>query len=129
MFVLLIAFFHFHSLFAKDLNVATPELVKRGKIVFEQNCVMCHGIHGLGDGPASRAINPKPRNFVKAEFKFGNSPAEMFKTVSNGIEGTAMPPWKDALSEEDRWAVIHYERTFNPEKNKVKSYDEMIKEK
>lgn len=112
---------------AQDYSVATPELLIRGKNVFEQNCITCHGEKGLGNGPASRAINPKPRNFVKADFKFGNSPAQMFKTVSNGIDGTAMPPWKDALPEIDRWAVIHYERTFNPQKNNVKPFDEAIK--
>lgn len=115
------------TLVANDFNRPSTEMLKRGKVVFQENCMACHGEKGLGDGPASKAINPRPRNFVKDKFKYGNSPAQMFKTVSNGIEGTAMPPWKDALSEADRWSVVHYERTFNFKKNKVKSFDEMTK--
>lgn len=114
-------------LIATDFSLPTPALLKRGKIVFEENCLMCHGVKGMGDGPAARAIKPRPRNFVEADFKFGNSPAQMFKTVSNGIPGTAMPPWKDVLPETDRWAVIHYERTFNPVKNNVLPFEEAIK--
>ena len=41
-----------------------------GKKVYEVNCVACHGTTGKGDGPVGAALNPKPRDFSTAEFKF-----------------------------------------------------------
>jgi mono/diheme cytochrome c family protein len=41
---------------------------------------------------------------------------ELFYWVSYGFQGSAMPAWKDTLTEEQRWDVINYARaTFgNP---------------
>lgn len=38
--------------------------VEKGKEVFIQRCVACHGATGHGDGPASGTLNPKPRKFA-----------------------------------------------------------------
>ena len=40
-----------------------------GKAVYEVNCSSCHGMAGKGDGPISAALNPRPRDFSKGEFK------------------------------------------------------------
>jgi mono/diheme cytochrome c family protein len=40
-----------------------------GKAAYELNCSSCHGMSGKGDGPISAALNPKPRDFSKGEFK------------------------------------------------------------
>ena len=40
-----------------------------GKADYELNCSSCHGLTGKGDGPISAALNPKPRDFSKGEFK------------------------------------------------------------
>jgi cbb3-type cytochrome oxidase cytochrome c subunit/cytochrome c553 len=90
----------------------TPEMIAAGKTVYEANCSGCHGNAGNGAGPAAAALNPKPRNFIEAKFKYGDRDTDLFKTVANGVTGTAMPPWKDALSDDQRWAVISYVRTF-----------------
>ncbi|MBI3544819.1 MAG: cytochrome C oxidase subunit IV family protein [Deltaproteobacteria bacterium] len=90
----------------------TPELVAKGKALFTQNCVTCHGGEGKGDGPAAAALTPKPRNFTATEgWKFGRTVSGIFKTVTNGSPGTPMPPFA-GLSAEDRFAVAHYVRTF-----------------
>lgn len=38
--------------------------VAKGKEIFAQRCVPCHGSTGHGDGPASATLNPKPRKFA-----------------------------------------------------------------
>lgn len=86
---------------------STPELVSRGQVVFSQNCVVCHGDHGQGDGPAAGSMDPKPRNLVKDKFKAGDSPKQIFNTITNGLYGTSMPPF-EYLSEQDRAALAYY---------------------
>jgi len=41
-----------------------------GKAVFTANCASCHGDSGKGDGPVGVALQPPPRDFSKADFKF-----------------------------------------------------------
>ena len=41
----------------------SPKLVRSGKRLYERRCLFCHGPHGEGNGPVSRGIFPKPRNF------------------------------------------------------------------
>lgn len=82
--------------------------LERGQKVFAANCVACHGEKGDGNGPAAKAISgAKPRNFIEGDFKYGSSKEELFKTVTNGVTGTAMPPW-NGLPEDDRKAVIEF---------------------
>lgn len=33
---------------------------------------------------------------------------DLYRVIASGIGGTAMPPWKDALPDEDLWAMVHY---------------------
>jgi len=42
----------------------------------------------------------------------GHTDGQLFYWVSYGVQGTAMPAFKDSLSEEERWNVINYLRTF-----------------
>jgi mono/diheme cytochrome c family protein len=44
-------------------GASTPDVAK-GKEIFAQRCVPCHGATGHGDGPASASLNPKPRVFA-----------------------------------------------------------------
>lgn len=48
---------------ASQPAAVTPD-VEKGKEVFNQRCVPCHGSTGHGDGPASASLNPKPRKFA-----------------------------------------------------------------
>ena len=97
----------------------TQEAVAAGKKVYEKRCWYCHGIEGRGDGPASKTMFPKPRNFTRNEYKvrsttFGSVPTDedLFRIVTSGIEGTAMPFWY-TISETERWQVLYYVKTFN----------------
>jgi mono/diheme cytochrome c family protein len=42
----------------------------KGKATFTTLCVSCHGETGKGDGPVGAMLQPPPRDFSKAEFKF-----------------------------------------------------------
>ena len=94
---------------------ATPALLEKGKTAYTTNCATCHGDKGDGNGVAGAYMTPKPRNFVADKFKKGDTAAAVFKTVSEGLPGTAMVAFGH-LSEDDRWAITHYLLSFRKAK-------------
>jgi mono/diheme cytochrome c family protein len=97
-----------------------PAMIARGKEIYTAKCAVCHGDEGDGRGPAGLALPLKP-----SDMRNRDALAEMrdnfwFWRVSEGglvepykSKGSAMPPWKDDLSVEDRWAVMAYQHTFS----------------
>ncbi len=83
----------------------------RGQKVYEANCVPCHGPTGRGDGPLAAGLTPPPADF-KVHMGAGHSDAQLFDWLTNGIQDTAMPAWGSRLSEQERWDVLNYIRTF-----------------
>lgn len=79
----------------------------RVKQLFQQNCAMCHGGSGRGDGPGAQGLEPAPTDFTDSERANNRSLLGLFDAVSDGIEGTAMAPFS-YLSEEERWALTFY---------------------
>ena len=78
-------------------TVADPAVLQRGEIVFAQSCATgyCHGAAGAaGKGPRLRGQS-LDRNRVS-------------EAIRDGIPKSAMPGWKDRLSEQDLSAVIAY---------------------
>jgi len=86
-----------------------------GQALFEVNCASCHGPEGAGDGPAAVALDPQPANLGDAAMMDTLSDAYLFWRVSEGggMEpfNSAMPAWK-FFSEEQRWQLVNYIRTF-----------------
>jgi mono/diheme cytochrome c family protein len=92
----------------KLLISATPELLAKGKTLFETNCTPCHGQLGRGDGPAAATMNPKPRNFTNpVGWTNGFALHSIYKTLSEGIKNSSMTPF-DYLSKQDRMSLVHY---------------------
>jgi len=91
----------------------TPELIAKGKTLFAVNCASCHGPQGFGDGPAAAALNPKPRNYHGTYWRFGGGVARIVQTISDGSPGTGMAGFTN-IPLEDRFALAHYVRTFEP---------------
>ncbi len=123
----------------------TPELVEQGKEIYFRRCSFCHGLLGDGNGPAADYLDPRPRDFTLGTFKFrttqsGELPTDedLFRTVSRGLSGTGMQAFdgdliKSGLSEQERWAVIYYIKTFvlefeDPEFDPYKSVIEIPKD-
>lgn len=96
---------------AKKLKNPLPKsdkVLAQGKKLVETNCVPCHGASGKGDGPAAAALPVKPANWTSAAVQ-AETDGEIFWKISNGRG--PMPPWKH-LPENDRWALVHFLRTF-----------------
>ncbi len=84
----------------------------RGAQVFAQYCATCHGPTGLGDGPVGKTLNPPPRNFQEAKFKYGDKDQDHFDVITNGAASKGgsplMAPWGKVIPEADRWALVKY---------------------
>lgn len=92
----------------------TPEMIAKGKQMFTTTCTSCHGPEGFGDGVAGATLNPKPRNFHELTgWKNGPKLASMYKTLQEGIPGSAMASFS-IIPPEDRFNIISYLRTLNP---------------
>lgn len=96
---------------------ATPQLLALGKKVYEKQCAACHGVDGRGQGEAAYLLYPKPRDFVAARYRQVSTwervptDVDLFQTITRGMPGSAMPSWAH-LPEEQRWALVHYIKTF-----------------
>ena len=90
-----------------------------GAELYAEHCTVCHGEEGDGNGPAAYRLRNKPRDFRPGIFKFRSTPsgslpldADLFRTLTRGIPGTAMLP-QSQLTERERWAVIRYLKEFS----------------
>jgi mono/diheme cytochrome c family protein len=108
-----------YLLVAATLCFALPAFAggnpEAGKKIFNQNCVVCHGVAGHGDGPASAGLNPKPANFSDPARLRVMTEEKQIHVVTNG--GAAeklspvMPPFGDALSPQQIRDVVAYVRS------------------
>jgi mono/diheme cytochrome c family protein len=91
----------------KTVMTPNPALMARGKALYAQTCATCHGPEGRGDGPGGVGLTPRPRNFTGATgWKNGTRLEDIYKTLSEGIKGSAMVSYSD-LSKRDRMALAH----------------------
>ncbi|MBI1257685.1 MAG: c-type cytochrome [Chloroflexi bacterium] len=87
--------------------------IAAGAQIFAQNCVRCHGAGGAGDGELVKSGQvPPPLSFADPKTSSTDTPVTWFNTITNGNIEHLMPPWKDALSTEQRWDVAMYVYTL-----------------
>jgi mono/diheme cytochrome c family protein len=89
--------------------IDTSDPLALGAQIFVDRCISCHGPGGRGDGDLVRAgqIANVP-DFTDPARRAGLTVEDYFEVITNGRIEKLMPPWKDALSEDERWAVAQY---------------------
>ncbi|QBQ14221.1 MULTISPECIES: cytochrome c/FTR1 family iron permease [unclassified Pseudomonas] len=80
----------------------------RGAPLYAQNCSVCHGATGAGDGPASVGMTPPPANLRDAARLDRLSLYAIYNTLGLGVEGTDMPSFADQLDDRQRWDLATY---------------------
>ncbi len=100
--------------------LAHADDLAKGKEVYNGMgaCTACHGVTGAGDGVAGAALDPKPANFVAANYKYDTdgdgkmgTEADIFNVITNGAlkyGGSMMMVARGDLPEADRKALAKY---------------------
>src|SRR5213075_2893723 len=98
------------SLQAQNKNplAGDPQAAKLGEFEFRANCAFCHGLGARGGG--------RGPDLTRAQKRHGNSDAEIFHNIHDGISGTAMPAATNGgigvgMSDEEIWQVVTYLRS------------------
>ncbi len=83
--------------------------VARGKVLYQKNCMECHGSEGRGDGPRSQEFASPPRDLARLAKEVPNF--KFFIMVSR-YEGS-MPGWRQVFSQKDLKDLESYLRSLS----------------
>ena len=90
---------------------SSPEVLAKGKSLFEKKCQRCHGKSGKGDGPDADADEP-PDDLTDGSRASRNPDGVMFYKVWNGRKSPKMPTFKTELSKDEVWTVVTYAKSL-----------------
>src|SRR5579862_4989665 len=72
-----------------------------GKQDYRRWCVGCHGKEGNGEGENAPYVDPRPRDFTEALFRWRSTPTvtlptgqDLYDTITLGVFDTLMPTWR-----------------------------------
>ena len=74
-----------------------------GKIVYDKNCIPCHGKNGEG------GVGP---NMTDEYWIHGATMNDMVRTIINGVPAKGMIPWGPVLKEDEILKVASFLKTF-----------------
>jgi mono/diheme cytochrome c family protein len=111
------------QLFAHDLTVpnrvlsrknpvaSSDAVLKKARTNYEDQCSVCHGDRGKGDGPMASTFDPKPANLADRKSMAEMTDGEIYWIITQGKQ--AMPPFDTTLSENERWGLVHLLRNMS----------------
>ena len=83
-----------------------------GKKLFDNNCQMCHGIKGDGNGPAASSFSPGPADFTRKDFWQDNVDQKIADAIKNGVG--VMPAFSKIDSDQIKAITDYMSHTFKP---------------
>jgi len=87
----------------------TREVLSRGRRLYNDYCSVCHGILGDGRTTLTAAYEAKPANLHASSF-VTLADGAMYHVLMKGKN--SMPSYAADLSQEERWAVVHFVRAL-----------------
>ena len=101
------------------MQLSLDPKLQRGKVVYAQNCMVCHGERGQG-APSSAGLIP-PRDFSTPQARSELTRERMISSVTNGRPNTAMAAFANRLPATDIEAAVDYVRAalMLPVANKI----------
>jgi len=89
---------------------ASSPFAKKAHTIYNDQCAMCHGDKGDGKGAEAEALRVPPADFTSAAIMLQTSDGELFYKISKGRN--PMPSFEAKYSEQERWGLVLYIRTF-----------------
>ena len=90
----------------QDLDSAPR--IRRGAMVYRDNCVQCHGGPGAAPNGFARSMQPVPGPLVDAARHWPAT--HLYWITRHGIKMSGMPAWEFHLSDDELWAVTAFMR-------------------
>src|SRR3954469_13217411 len=100
---------------SSDPLPVTEQNLLRGKEVFLERCVGCHGPQGDGTGPGAKFMSPPPADFTDADDACcggDTGPGDFYYRILRGWTGTGMENFGERLSVDDIWRVVLFVKTI-----------------
>jgi mono/diheme cytochrome c family protein len=94
---------------------ASADSHTRGEKLYVKFCSKCHGMNGNGAGPSAHGFSTDPRKLWSWYQADKSADPYLFWFITNGRSD--MPPWGVVLSENQRWDLVNYIKTFAPPSN------------
>jgi len=93
----------------------TDESVSAGRQIYGRFCRSCHGVRADGRGMAAPP-GSRPANLVDDAWDHGDSDAEIFKVIKEGVPPKYdMDAWDGRISDDDIWNAINFLRDLAAE--------------
>lgn len=89
---------------------ASEAVLARGEVVYNNQCSVCHGVQGAGDGSVVGAGRFPTAPSLVAGTAPGRSDGYLYGVIRVGRG--LMPAYGERIDHEDRWAVVHYMRAL-----------------
>jgi putative heme-binding domain-containing protein len=91
---------------AKNPFAGDAPAIESGRVQFRMACAGCHGLRAAGgrSGP----------DLTRGTFAAGETDADLYRVVSDGIPGTEMPAFNGRLQDDERWRLVSYVRSLTP---------------
>lgn len=88
----------------KNPFAGDPQAIELGRVQFRSSCAGCHGLRATGgrSGP----------DLTRGAFAAGDTDADVYRVVSEGIAGSEMPGFGGRLEVNERWRVVAYVRSL-----------------
>jgi mono/diheme cytochrome c family protein len=89
---------------------SNKEAIARGKTLYQDRCVDCHGKKGKGDGPGAADLDSRPPDFSHPKVRQQTDGA-LFWKITEGRK--PMPSYGRKLTDDERWALVAYLRSLS----------------
>ncbi|MBI2899732.1 MAG: c-type cytochrome [Planctomycetes bacterium] len=103
------------------LAIALAQSESAGRDTYLRRCAWCHGDTGRGDGASAAGMFPRPRDFVRADYRIRSTPhgrlptdEDLARAIEKGLPGTPMPAWEKILSRDEIAQLVRYLKSLSP---------------
>ena len=78
------------------------ESTKRGEILFQDNCINCHGKTAMGSGVLAKNLSKPPSDLTKLDQPPGITAMKIY------FGSAPMPAWREHFNREQIWQLVSY---------------------